>query len=703
MSDSMQMDLAGRTLTIETGKVARQASGAVTVRYGDTVVLVAAVASEEPIEASLGFLPLLVDYREKSYAAGRIPGGFFKREGRPTEKEIMSSRLIDRSVRPMFAKDFAHEIQIVATVLSSDQANDSDVLGLIGASSALCLSNIPFPAPVSAVRIGRVGGAFIVNPTFSQLDASDLDVVVAGTSDALLTVEGGSKEVSEKDLIDALALAQEHITRINGIQMELVQRLGKPKLVVASREVTPEILAEVRSRCLEAVRNANRIADKSKRQDTIKRIKKDTAAALEERFPGKELEIAESIDALEKDDLRTMILREKRRADGRSPDEIRPITCEVGILPRTHGSALFTRGQTQSLVVTTLGTSMDEQRVEELEGQSWKAYMLHYNFPPFSVGEVRPMRGPGRREIGHGALAERAIHTVIPTGTDFPYTIRLVSDILESNGSSSMATVCGASLSLMDAGVPVKAAVAGIAMGLVKEGDSVEVLTDILGIEDHLGDMDFKITGTRKGITAFQMDVKATQIGFDVLASAMAKAGAARSFVLDAMDKTISAPRPQLSVYAPRITVLQIDQDKIKDVIGPGGRIIKKITEETGAQINIEDSGEVRVASYDAANGEKAVEMIRNIVEDPEIGRIYNGKVRRIVAFGAFVEILPGKDGLVHISELENRRVARVEDVVSEGDMVMVKVIGIDKEGKVKLSRKAALGAEATSGSGSGR
>jgi polyribonucleotide nucleotidyltransferase len=697
------MDLAGRTLSIETGRVARQASGAVTVRYGDTVVLVAAVASEEPLEASLDFVPLLVDYREKSYAAGRIPGGFFKREGRPTEKEIMSSRLIDRPIRPMFSKDFAHEIQVVATVLSSDQANDSDVLGLIGASSAICLSNIPFPAPISAVRIGRIDGAFIVNPTFAQLDTSDMDVVVAGTSDALMMVEGGSKEVSEKDLIDALALAHEHIRRINDIQTELIRRVGRPKLVVTPREVAPEILAEVRSRCLEGVRNANRISDKSKRQDTIKKIKKDTALALEALFPGKELEILRSIDDLEKDDLRAMILKEKRRADGRSPDQIRPITCEVGVLPRTHGSALFTRGQTQSLVVTTLGTSMDEQRVEELEGESWKAYMLHYNFPPFSVGEVRPMRGPGRREIGHGALAERAIHPVIPSGTDFPYTIRLVSDILESNGSSSMATVCGGSLSLMDAGVPIKAAVAGIAMGLVKEGASVEVLTDILGIEDHLGDMDFKITGTRKGITAFQMDVKATQIGFDVLASAMAKAGAARSFVLDAMDKSISAPRPCLSMYAPRITVLQINQDKIKDVIGPGGRIIKQITAETGAQINIEDSGEVRVASYDATGGEKAVEMIRNIVEDPEIGRIYTGKVRRVAVFGAFVEILPGRDGLVHISELENRRVARVEDVVREGDVVTVKVIGIDKEGKIKLSRKAALGSPQAAGSESRR
>ncbi len=693
MSEFVQMELAGRTLTIETGKVAKQASGSVTVRYGDTVVLVAAVASEEPLEASLDFVPLLVDYREKQYAAGRIPGGFFKREGRPNEKEIMSSRLIDRPIRPMFPNNFRNEIQIVASVLSSDQENDSDVLGLIGASSALCLSHIPFPAPVAAVRVGRVNGSMVINPTFTQLDTSDLDVVVAGTSESVLMVEGGSKEVSEKDLIDALSLAHEQIKRINALQAELVERAGKPKMIVTPQEIAPELVEEIRNQYLDQVRGANRIADKSRRQETVKKIKKDALSALVERFPGKELEIVACVDGIEREDLRAMILKEKKRADGRGPDDIRPITCEVGILPRTHGSALFTRGQTQSLVVTTLGTSLDEQRVEELEGESWKTYMLHYNFPPFSVGEVRPMRGPGRREIGHGALAERAIQPVIPGSTEFPYTIRLVSDILESNGSSSMATVCGGSLSLMDAGVPVKAAVAGIAMGMVKEGDSAEVLTDILGIEDHLGDMDFKITGTRKGITAFQMDVKATHIGFDVLAKAMEKAGQARSFVLDAMDKAIAAPRPRLSTYAPRITVLQIDQDKIKDVIGPGGRMIKKITEETGALVNIEDSGEVRVASYDAANGEKAVMMIRNITEDPEIGRIYHGKVKRIATFGAFVEILPGRDGLVHISELENRRVARVEDVVREGDMVVVKVIGIDREGKIKLSRKAALGA----------
>jgi polyribonucleotide nucleotidyltransferase len=694
MSEVVQMELAGRTLTIETGKVAKQASGAVTVRYGDTVVLVAVVASEEPLEGPLDFVPLLVDYREKSYAAGRIPGGFFKREGRPNEKEIMSSRLIDRPIRPMFAKDFAHEIQVVAAVLSSDQENDSDVLGLIGASSALCLSHIPFPEPVSAVRIGRVNGSMVVNPTFSQLDASDMDVVVAGTTASVLMVEGGSKEVSERDLVDALAVAHEHIARISALQAELVQQAGRPKMIVTPREIAAELVEEIKSRCLEQVRAANRIADKSKRLETVKKIKRETLNLLAERFPGKEPEIIGCIDKIEREDLRSMIINEKRRADGRAPDDIRTITCEVGILPRTHGSALFTRGQTQSLVVTTLGTSLDEQRIDELEGESWKTYMLHYNFPPFSVGEVRPMRGPGRREIGHGVLAERAIQPVIPGSTEFPYTIRLVSDILESNGSSSMATVCGGSLSLMDAGVPVKAAVAGIAMGLIKENESVEILTDILGIEDHLGDMDFKLTGTRKGVTAFQMDCKATQIGFDVLTAAMERAKAARSHVLDVMDKTIAAPRPKLSSYAPSITVLQIDRDKIKDVIGPGGRMIKKITEETGALVNIEDSGEVRVASYDAANGEKAVMMIRNITEDPEIGRIYQGKVRRIVTFGAFVEILPGRDGLVHISELENRRVARVEDVVREGDTVMVKVIGIDREGKIKLSRKAALGAD---------
>jgi len=459
------------------------------------------------------------------------------------------------------------------------------------------------------------------------------------------------------------------------------------------RDMDPQLLEKIRTNYLDEIREANRVSDKEKRQDAIRKTKKEATAACAEKFPGRELEIGEIVDYIEREDLRRMILTEKKRIDGRSPSEIRPITCEVGVLPRTHGSALFTRGQTQSLVVTTLGTSLDEQRVEELEGESWKTYMLHYNFPPFSVGEVRPMRGPGRREIGHGALAERAIHPMIPSSQQFPYTIRIVSDILESNGSSSMATVCGGSLSLMDAGVPIKAAVAGIAMGLIKEGESLEILTDILGIEDHLGDMDFKVTGTRDGITAFQMDVKATHIGFAVLETALNSARDARRHVLDAMDRCIPAPRPQLSVYAPRITVIQIDQDKIRDVIGPGGRVIKKITEETGAKVNIEDNGEIKIASYNAANGEKALMMIRNLTEDPEIGRIYQGKVKRIVPFGAFVEIVPGRDGLVHISELEHRRVARVEDVVREGDTVMVKVIGIDREGKIKLSRKAALGA----------
>ncbi|KPJ61402.1 MAG: hypothetical protein AMJ46_01565 [Latescibacteria bacterium DG_63] len=694
MPELVELELAGRTLAIETGRVARQASGAVTVRYGDTVVLVTAVASEEPLEASLGFVPLLVDYREKSYAAGKIPGGFFKREGRPNEKEIMSSRLIDRPIRPMFSKDFKHELQIVASVLSSDQQNDSDVLALIGASAALCVSQVPFPEPVSAVRIGRKAGEFIINPTFSDLDSSDMDVVVAGTTGSVLMVEGGSKEVPERDLIDALSLAHEYIIKVNDLQMQLRERRGKPRMTVPAAEVDPELQNEVARHYLANIREANSIADKERRQDAIKRIKQQATERYVERFPGKELEIGDVIDKIEREDLRSMILTQKKRVDGRSPDDIRPITCEVGILPRTHGSALFTRGQTQSLVVTTLGTSLDEQRVEELEGESWKTYMLHYNFPPFSVGEVRPMRGPGRREIGHGALAERAIHAVIPDSDEFPYTIRLVSDILESNGSSSMATVCGGSLALMDAGVPIRAPVAGIAMGMVKEGNSAEILTDILGIEDHLGDMDFKITGTRKGITAFQMDVKASNIGFDTLRTALDKAHNARAFVLDKMDKSISAPRSELSIYAPRITVIQIDQDKIRDVIGPGGRVIKKITEETGALVNIEDTGEVKIASYDAANGEKALMMIKNLTEDPEIGRVYKGTVKRVVPFGAFVEILPGRDGLVHISELEHRRVAKVEDVLREGDTVVVKVIGIDREGKIKLSRKAALDAK---------
>jgi polyribonucleotide nucleotidyltransferase len=690
MEQIVTLDLGGKTLSISTGKMAKLAGGSAVVQYGGTVVLVAASAAKT---ASPGrdFVPLTVDYRERTYAAGKIPGGFFKREGRPTEKEVLSSRQIDRPVRPLFSKQFPYETQIMATVVSSDQENDADVLALIGASTAINLSDIPFPEPIGGVRVGRVEGQLLVNPTFEQLDASDMDIVVAGTADNIIMVEGGSREVSESDLIAALEFAMGHIREIVGIQRELVARAGKTKRPVVPPPDTSELIQALDQGYRERLRQAIRIPGKEARQEEVDRTSAEAVASLKERFATLELYIPKLLHDIERDELRRMVLREKVRADGRGPEDIRPVTVEVGTLPRTHGSCLFTRGETQALAVATLGTKSDEQRVEELEGQSWKSYMLHYNFPPFSVGEVRPIRGPGRREIGHGALAERAVEPVIPSDQTFPYTIRLVSDILESNGSSSMATVCAASMALMDAGVPVKAPVAGIAMGLIKEGDSVEVLTDILGVEDHLGDMDFKVTGTREGVTAFQMDTKIGGISFAVLTDALARARHGRMHILDIMEQALPSHREEMSPFAPRILILHIHPDKIREVIGPGGKIIKRITEETGAQIDIEDSGEVRIAAVNREGGKRAEELIRNITEDPEVGKIYQGKVRSIVTFGAFVEIVPGRDGLLHISEIDHHRVGRTEDVLNMGDLVMVKVIGVDRDGKIKLSRKALL------------
>ena len=689
MPETVSLDLGGRTFSIEVGKVAKQASGSAWVRYGDTVVLVAAVASKYPIDKD--FFPLSVEYREKTYAAGKIPGGFFKREGRPTEKEILSSRLIDRPLRPLFPDGFRNEIQISATVLSSDQANDSDVMGITGASAALMVSDIPFPEPVSGVRVGLIDGKLILNPTFQELEQSALDMVVAGTDSSIVMVEGGAREVPEPTVVEALQFAHKHIVELNKIQHELKKRIGKPKREITLPQKDASLTADVERAFGDRIRKANEIPTKDERQMELDKVKEEATVRFKESHPETVKQLGGILEHIESQDLRKRILKDNKRADGRGPDDIRAITCEVGVLPRTHGSALFTRGQTQSLVATTLGTKVDEQRVEELEGQSWKSYMLHYNFPPFSVGEVRPMRGPGRREIGHGALAERAIEPLIPSDIDFPYTIRIVSDILESNGSSSMATVCGGSLSLMDAGVPIKTHVAGIAMGLIMEGKDVAILTDILGVEDHLGDMDFKVTGTREGITAFQMDIKIEGLSMDIMTRALEKARVARMHVLQKMEEAISKPRAELSPYAPRIYIIMIDPDKIREVIGPGGKMIKKISAETGTQIDIEDTGEVRIAAFSGADGDRAREIIRGITEDPEIGRIYSGTVRRVVPFGAFVEISPGKDGLVHISELETHRVERVEDVINEGDTVLVKVIGIDREGKIKLSRKQAL------------
>jgi polyribonucleotide nucleotidyltransferase len=689
MKQTVTRELAGRRLSVETGSWAKQAHGAAVVTYGETVVLCTVVISRE--ETQRDFLPLFVDYREKTYAAGRIPGGFFKREGRPTEKEILSARIIDRSLRPMFEKTCRNEIQINTEVLSSDQENDSDTLALIGASAAVNLSHMPFPGPVSAVRVGMIDDRLVLNPTTEELEASRMNVVVAGTEDSIVMVEGEAREISEREFLEAMRFAHEHIVEINGLQSELVAQAAREKRPLPPKEINPEIREAVEEAWRTRVAESVRIQEKEAREEAIRKIGEEAIERHSEAFPESEAQILEVVAGLEKAELRKMILDENLRSDGRGLTEIRPISCEVGVLPRTHGSALFTRGQTQALVVTTLGTSIDEQRIEELVGQSWKTFMLHYNFPSYSVGEVRPSRGPGRREIGHGALAERAVSPIVPSNERFPYTIRIVSDILESNGSSSMATICGGSLSLMDAGVPIKAPVAGIAMGLIQEGERVAVLSDILGVEDHLGDMDFKVAGTSEGITAIQMDMKIKGLDFEVMSRALEQARQGRLHILGVMNETLSESRPEISKHAPRIIVITINPDRIRDVIGPGGKTIKKITEDTGANIDVEDDGTVKVACVDAEMAARAVDIIRSLTEDPEIGRVYRGKVKRIVNFGAFVEILPGRDGLVHISELEHRRVARVEDVLQEGDIVLVKVIGVDDEGKIRLSRKAVL------------
>jgi len=686
----VELEGGGRTLTIESGKVAKQADGAVTVRYGDTMILATAVAAPE-VREEQDFFPLTVDYREKAYAAGKIPGGFFKREGRPSEKETLTSRLIDRPLRPLFPEEFLNEVQILVSVLSSDQENDGDVLGIIGASAALAISKIPLSEPIGAVRIGRVNQEWVINPTHSQLEESDLNLVAAGTDDNIMMVEGGCSEISETELLQALELAHQEINRVIEKINELVGMCGKPKMEVKKQEINPDLEKEVTQLAKSEIDQANRIHEKSARQEALDKTKEKVLETLKEKYPESDNTIVNILHQLEKESVRKMILEENLRADGRKADVIRPLTCEIGVLPRTHGSALFTRGQTQSLVATTLGTKIDEQRIEDLLGESRKSYMLHYNFPPFSVGEVRPNRGPGRREIGHGALAERAIEPVIPKDELFPYTIRIVADILESNGSSSMATVCGGSLALMDAGVPIKTAVAGIAMGLIKGDKKSVVLTDISGIEDHLGDMDFKVSGTRKGITAFQMDVKVEGIGLDILKQALEQARVARLEVLNTMDKTISAPRPELSVYAPRITSIKIKPEKIGEVIGTGGKIIRAIIEQSGAKIDIEDDGMIYIAATNPESAEKAKQMIMKILEEPEMGKVYMGKVKKVTTFGAFVEIIPGQEGLVHISELDFKRVHKVEDVVNVGDEIQVKVIGIEPDGKIRLSRKATL------------
>jgi polyribonucleotide nucleotidyltransferase len=658
-------------------------------------VLATAVASQTA-KPGIDFLPLTVDYQEKAYAAGKIPGGYFKREGRPSEKEVLVSRLIDRPLRPLFPEGYYFETQVIASVLSSDKTGSSDVIGITAASAALAVSNIPFLGPVAGVKIGRVNGQFVVNPDLETLKGSELDLVVAGTADAVMMVEAGANELSEATMLEAILLAHAEIKKIVAKINELRELAGKPKRTVATEHIDPALAEQVKSLVAQGIRDAIMIPNKTARQERLDSILNQAIEKLKDADdPDRERHIKIVFHGLEYTEVRNMILEKGTRADGRGPSDIRPITCEVGVLPRTHGSALFTRGETQSLAVITLGTTDDEQRIDALEGEYTRTFMLHYNFPPFSVGEARPLRSPGRREVGHGALAERALKPVIPSKDVFPYTLRIVSDILESNGSSSMATVCGGTLGLMDAGVPIKGPVAGIAMGLIKESDRVMILSDILGLEDHLGDMDFKVCGTTHGVTALQMDIKIGGITPALMHQALEQAKAGRLHILSCMQKALEAPRERMSAFAPRIFTMKVKQDKIREVIGPGGKTIRSIQTECGVKVNIEDSGVVTIASVDEASLEKAKAMINRIVEEVEVGKTYLGTVRKIMDFGAFVEVLPGTDGLVHISQLAHHRVKSVADEVSEGDQILVKVLEIDRQGKIRLSRKEAMPAPA--------
>lgn len=685
-----EKEIGGRSLVIETGKMAKQANGSTLIRYGDTMVLVMATASKD-IREDIDFFPLSVEYQEKTYAAGKIPGGFFKREGRPSEKEILSARLIDRPIRPLFPENYRNDTQIVAFVISSDQENDGDVLGTIGASIALSIADIPFQGPIAAVRVARIGGEFIINPTFSQVDESSLELVIAGSEDSIIMVEGEASEISEQDMIAALEFGHKHIQEIIALQKEFFSEFKITKMDFTPPDIPDGLKELVDRKSSSKIKEAIQINDKKERRNKISDIYQSVWESLSEEFADYESKIKEFFQEIEKEAVRKMILEENRRLDGRGMDDIREITCEVGILPRTHGSALFTRGQTQSLGVTTLGTKIDEQIVETLEGESSKSYMLHYNFPAFSVGEVRPFRGPGRREIGHGNLAERSIKPVLPSEESFPYTIRIVSDILESNGSSSMASVCSASLSLMDGGVPIKCHVAGIAMGLIKEDKKVKILTDILGDEDHLGDMDFKVAGTREGITAFQMDIKISGLNFEIITEALEKAQVARMKILDIMEKAINQPRPDISQYAPRILTLTIPTEKIGEVIGPAGKTIRAIIEDTKVKIDIDDSGLTVIASADVEMANLAKQRIENLIQEPEPGKAYHATVKRIMNFGAFAEFMPGKEGLIHISELDTSRVRTVTDIVKIGDKIHVVLKEIDREGRYNLSRKEYL------------
>jgi len=683
-------NLAGREIVVETGKIAKQAGGSAWVRYGDTLVLVTATMSDEPREG-VDFFPLTVDYEERQYAAGRIPGNFFRREGRPTEKAILAARLTDRPIRPLFPQGFRNDVQIICTVMSVDYDNAPEFCGLLGASIALCTSDIPFDTPVGAVYVGRVDGELVINPTSEQSDETDFEILVAGTRDAVLMVEAKAKQIPERTVLEAIEVGHGYIKDLVSFQEHIVQEIGRPKREVTLYTPSAEVEREVESFARGRIQKAIRIEGKLEREEALDEIERAAQEALAERLPEQEGEISAALRKVTKEEFRSRIIHEGRRPDDRRPDEIRPIYCEVGPLPRAHGSALFTRGQTQVVTVATLGSVGDVQLLDSLEDEEFKRFIHHYNFPPYSVGETRPLRGPRRRDIGHGALAEKALETVIPEEVEFPYTIRLVSEVVESNGSTSMASVCGSTLALMDAGVPISEPVAGVAMGLVMEGDRVCILSDIQGMEDALGDMDFKVAGTKNGITALQMDIKVQGITTAILEQALEQARKGRLWILDRMLQVIPEPRKELSPYAPRIIVMEIDPDRIRDVIGPGGKTINNIIAETNVAIDVEDDGRVYIASTDEEAGRKAVKMIEELTRDVVVGETYLGRVTRITNFGAFAEVLPGKEGLIHISRLDKGRVGKVEDVVSVGDEVLAKVIEIDSMGRINLSREAAL------------
>jgi polyribonucleotide nucleotidyltransferase len=690
MTHKVELEFGGRTMTIESGRLANQSNGAVTIQYGDSMVISTVCSKPEP-RLGFDFFPLTVEYREKTYAAGKIPGGFFKREARPSEKEILSARMIDRPIRPLFPADFRGETQVINFIVSHDQKNDTDVMAICGSNAALAVSDVPIEKTIAGVRVGRVDGEFVINPTMDQYDESDLTLIIAGSADSIAMVEGGAYEASEEDVVAALEFGHEYVKQIVAKIDELKAACGKEKFEYEPVKPDEELEVKVKEMVGDRLSEANHMADKEERNKAKKELKKEIREALAEEFPDGAGDIGTILHDMDSLTMRDMILKEERRIDGRPMDQVREITCETSVLPRAHGSSLFRRGQTQALASVTLGTKIDEQRLDELDGESTKSYLLHYNFPPFCTGETKPIRGTSRREVGHGALAERALMPVIPMETSFPYTIRIVSDIMESNGSSSMASVCGGSLALMDAGVPTKTAVAGIAMGLIQEDDKVVILTDILGDEDHFGDMDFKVAGTSEGINAIQMDIKITGLDIGIMRDALSRAREARLHILEKMTAELPKHRDEMSDYAPRIITVQINPSKIGDVIGPGGKVIRAITEETGAKIDINDEGIVLISSVDAEAGLAAKARVEAIVEEPELNKVYNGVVRRTTDFGAFVEIIPGTDGLVHISELDVDRVERVEDICKVGDRMEVKVINIENDGKVRLSRRVLL------------